>query len=365
MNSKQRVITAIEHKEPDRVPLAYGATPETTEALRKYLNVANEEEVLEILKIDFRNVNPIPKIQTCGDFFGDPLIENLGGGRFKDIWGITFRRVDYGLGSYIEYESSPLAHVVDVVELRDYSWPDVHQIWDFSRIKHVAEDLSDYAVIYDGAVLFQFCQALRGLEPLLIDLAKSPLIAEAILEKVISYWIEFGTSLLKEANGSVDFFVINDDYGMQQGPLFNPIAWRRHIKPMIWEVIKAYKRYGVKIIFHSCGSVTSFIPDLIEMGIDVLDPIQVSAKGMDPQWLKKEYGDRLSFRGAIDTQRVLPHGTTEEVKQEVRKRIRELGPGGGYIATSVHNLQPDVPVENIMTLYEAAWEYGKYPFPLA
>jgi uroporphyrinogen decarboxylase len=361
MNSKQRVIAAVDHREPDRVPLAYGATPETTEALQKYLGVANEEELLRALRIDFRNVNPVPKIPTCGDFFGDPLVEDLGGSCFKDIWGITFKRVEYGLGSYIEYESSPLEHVVNVSELRDYSWPDVHQIWDFGNIRQEAEERNDYAVVYDGAVLFQFCQALRGLEPLLVDLANNPIIAETILEKVVNYWIEFGTSLLKEANGSVDFFVINDDYGMQQGPLFNPTTWRRHIKPMIWEVIKAYKRYGVKIIFHSCGSVRAFIPDLIEMGADVLDPIQVSARGMDPQLLKKDYGDRLCFRGAIDTQRVLPLGTSEEVEVEVRKRIRELGPGGGYIATSVHNLQPDVPLHNILTMFQTAWDYGNYP----
>jgi uroporphyrinogen decarboxylase len=361
MNSKQRVLLTVEHKESDRVPMAYGATPEVTQSLQEYLNAETEEDLLQALRIDFRYVNPTPKIETCGDFFGDPLVEDLGDGRFKDIWGITFRRVDYGSGSYIEYESSPLANVSHVDELQDYPWPNVHDIWDFGNIKHDAQQNSDFAVVYDGAVLFQFCQALRGLEQLLIDLSTNPEMAQVLLDKVVSYWIEFGTTLLKVSDGSVDFFVINDDYGMQQGPLFSPATWRQYLKPLIHEAIQAYKRYRVKLIFHSCGSVKAFIPDLIEMGIDVLDPIQVSANGMGPRELKDRFGDRLCFRGAIDTQRVLPYGTPERVREEVKQRIQELAHGGGYILSSVHNLQPDVPIANALALFEAAHEYGRYP----
>jgi uroporphyrinogen decarboxylase len=200
-----------------------------------------------------------------------------------------------------------------------------------------------------------------GIEPLLTDLHESPKIAQAVLQKVASYWTDFGVSLLEAADGTIDFFVINDDYGTQQGPLFNPAIWRTYIKPIIQKVIEAYKRFGVKIIFHSCGSVRLFIPDLIEMGIDVLDPVQVSAKDMVPRRLKEEFGSRLCFRGAVDTQRVLPRGSPNEVKEEVRTRIRELAPGGGYIATAVHNIQPDVPLQNIVAMYEAAREHGRYP----
>ncbi len=288
----------------------------------------------------------------------------MGNGRFRDIWGITFRQVDYGSGTYIEYENSPLAHIADIAELRDYPWPSVHDIWDFSDIKRDAQEKSDFAVVYDGAVLFQFCQALRGLESLLIDLSANPAMARVLLDRVANYWIEFGVALLEVADGSVDFIVVNDDYGTQQGPLFDPATWRRYLKPLIWKVIEAYKQYDVKIIFHSCGSVRPFIPDLIEIGVDVLDPVQVGAKGMNPRALKEEYGDRLCFRGAIDTQRVLPYGTPMEVEKEVRRRIRQLALGGGYIATSVHNIQPDVPMANIMAMYKAAREYGEYPISM-
>ena len=361
MNSKQRVITAVELGEPDRVPLAYGATPEVTSKLKEYLNLESEEDMLQALKIDFRYVEPSIKVATYGDYFGDPLVRDLGNGRFRDIWGITFRRVQYSLGTYIEYESSPLSDITDVAELEVYPWPKVHDIWDFGNIKRDAQEKGDFAVLYDGAVLFQFCHALRGMERILVDLIENPELTCAIMDRVVDYWIEFGTTLLEEADGSVDFFVVNDDYGIQQGPLFDPGAWRKHLKPRVCRVIGAFKKYGAKIIFHSCGGVKQFIPDLIEIGVDVLDPVQVSAKDMDTIELKREFGDRLCFRGAIDTQRVLPYGTTRQVEAEVKKRIRDLAPRGGYIASSVHNLQPDVPLQNILAMYEAALKYGEYP----
>ena len=288
-------------------------------------------------------------------------MDDLGGGRFRDVWGITFQRIEYAYGTYLEYDSHPLADVSDWGELADYPWPSVHEVWDFSNIKCDAQAKSEYAVVYDGAILFQYCYALRGFERLLMDLAESPGFARALLEKVVDHWVEFGTALLEQADGWVDLFVINDDYGTQDGPLFRPDTWREFLKPLVRKAVKAYKEYGVKVVFHSCGSVRQFIPDFIEMGVDVLDPVQVSALGMDPAVLKREFGDALTFRGAIDTQEVLPRGTPEQVKDEVKRRILELAPGGGYIATSVHNIQPDVPLENIMAMYEALWEFGEYP----
>ena len=265
------------------------------------------------------------------------------------------------MGIYVEYDETPLSNFHDVKELEDFEAPDVNTIWDFSNIKSDAEKYKDYAVVYDGAVLFQFCQALRGFQQLMMDMQENPEIAQTILSKVVDYWIKFGRSLLEAAQGGVDIFVINDDYGSQQNPIFNPKIWREFIKPLVWKAIRAYKEYDVKIMFHSCGSIRPFLPDLIEMGVDVIDPVQVSAKGMIPIELKQEFGQALSFRGAVDTQKVLPYGTPDDVRQEVRTRIQELASHGGYICCAVHNLQPDVPPDNIVAMYEAAMVYGQYP----
>jgi uroporphyrinogen decarboxylase len=198
----------------------------------------------------------------------------------------------------------------------------------------------------------------------MMDLHDQPHLAQAILKKVVDYWIELGTSILEAADGLIDIFVINDDYGMQQGPMFNPQIWREYLKPLIQDAINAYRAYDVKIMFHSCGSIISFIPDFIEMGVNILDPVQVSAKSMDLHYLKKEFGKSLCFRGAIDTQRILPCGSFDEVREAVKSTINLLAEGGGYFLTSVHNLQPDVKPENILAMYEEGLTSGQYPIKL-
>lgn len=361
MKPKDRVLTALDHKEPDRVPIDFAATPETNEMLCESLNLLGHEDLLQKFCVDFRFVEPSCKVPTYGSFFGDPLIKDYGDGRYEDIWGIQFRKIDYGLGVYYECDQSPLANIQCVEELNNFPSPNVQEIWDFSTIKFQTEENQEYAVVFDGAVLLQFCQPLRGMQQLMMDFSSNPILAQSILARVVEYWIELGTSILKAADGGIDIFTINDDYGMQHGPMFNPYTWRQYIKPLIQKAINAYKAYGVKIAFHSCGSVVSFIPDFIEMGVDILDPIQVSAKGMIPARLKSDFGDKICFRGAIDSQNILPYGSVEDVHLAVKSTLKDLARSGGYIFTSVHNIQPDVPLRNIVAMYEAVMEYGYYP----
>ena len=195
-----------------------------------------------------------------------------------------------------------------------------------------------------------------------MDMIANPKLTTAIMDKMLEFYISFWGEMLPIVGPYVQVIKLGDDLGMQSGPLISPDLFRSMIKPRERELIAFIKkRTDAKIFFHSCGSIYEFIPDLIEIGVDVLNPIQVSAKDMDTKRLKQEFGDRLAFWGAVDTQQVLPFGSPEDVVAEVKKRIGDLAPGGGYILSSVHNIQAKVPPENIETMFDAALRYGEYP----
>jgi uroporphyrinogen decarboxylase len=214
----------------------------------------------------------------------------------------------------------------------------------------------------EGAGVFEQSVAIRGNENFYVDLIANPKLATAIMDKMLEFYIGFWEEMLPIVGPYVQVIKVGDDLGMQNGPLISPDLYRSLIKPRERELISFIKkRTDAKIYFHSCGSVYEFIPDLIEIGVDVLNPIQVSAKDMVTKRLKQEFGERLSFWGAVDTQQVLPFGSQEDVEAEVRKRIGDLAPGGGYILSSVHNIQAKVPPENIAAMFDAAFKYGEYP----
>jgi uroporphyrinogen decarboxylase len=204
---------------------------------------------------------------------------------------------------------------------------------------------------------------LRGMDRWMMDLAGDPEFAHALLRKVTDLMIASARSYLDVVGPFVDLITISDDLGSQKGPLISPAMYREMVKPYHAELVSAIKEYGkLKIFYHSCGDVYRLLPDLIEAGFDVLNPVQVSAGEMaDTARLKREFGDKLTFCGGVDTRWVMPHGTPDDVRREVRRRIADLAPGGGYIAATVHCIQPDVPPENILALCEEVQAAGKYP----
>jgi uroporphyrinogen decarboxylase len=210
--------------------------------------------------------------------------------------------------------------------------------------------------------IFELSWYLRGLDQFLMDLIVDKPFAHALLRKVTDLQKAKYGEFLKKTGKYLDIVRVGDDMGTQSQPFFSPALYREMIKPYHMEFFSFLKQHtDAALMFHSCGNIYPLLPDLIEAGIDILNPVQVSAQDMEPERLKREFGDRLTFSGAIDTQRVLPCGTAQEVEEEVRRRIQGLGPGGGYIIASVHNIQPDVPAENVVALFRAGLRYGKYP----
>jgi uroporphyrinogen decarboxylase len=203
---------------------------------------------------------------------------------------------------------------------------------------------------------------LRGFDTFLLDMAADRDFAEELLDRVLAIEIDIASTFLDAVGPYLDIMAFKDDIGMQSGPIISPAMFRDMIKPRMKKLIDTIRsKTQAKLWFHSCGSVYYAIPDLIELGVDILNPVQVQAKEMDTARLKREFGNRLAFWGGVDTQQVLPFGTPEAVAAEVKQRLADLAPGGGYILASVHNLEADVPGENIWAMYQTAHQYGRYP----
>jgi uroporphyrinogen decarboxylase len=267
-----------------------------------------------------------------------------------------------------EYVNHPLADAT-IQDLDGFEWPDPHDPARWAGLREEAQQLyehTDYALVayrpkYNG--LFELCQVLRGTESLLTDMVLNPAFVEALFWKVGEVLKGFYLAQLDAVGDFVEWVEVGDDLGSQSGPLISPSMYRTLLKPVHADLIGAIKRRspGVKVMYHTCGSIVRFIPDIIDIGADILHPIQVAARDMDPARIKAEFGDRLCFLGGVDSQHTMPEGTPEEVRAEVRRRIEEMGPGGGYILAPSHNIGDDVPLDNILAFMDAARAYGVYP----
>lgn len=351
MTPWQRVETALAHREPDRVPFDFWAVPEVWAMLRTALH-ADDEAVLRLLGIDCRMVAPR---------YVGARARDLPDGTYVDRWGTHRRRVANEFATYDEYASYPLADAETPADVLRWDWASPDD-WDVSGLHAQCESLNAgtrYHLRYEVGGIFEWSWALRGFERFLLDLVDKPDVAGAILDRFTDIYAENTLRVIEAAGGLLDMVYTYDDVGIQNGPLMSLRMWRKHILPRHQRLNAAIRaaKYPVKIMYHSCGAIYPFIPDLVhEMGIDVLNPLQPRAAGMDMARIKAEFGDRLSFHGAIDIQQTLPLGTPQDVRAEVRDRIRVLGRGGGYVCTSAHYIQADTPLENIVALYTAPRE---------
>jgi uroporphyrinogen decarboxylase len=373
MTHRERVVAALNHRQPDRVPLDLGATRSTsivvqayerlnrhlgsTEPPRifsKWLNIAHPSQaMLQRFDIDTRSVGQGPPDNWQDIVFAD--------GSYQDEWGVVRSRPAGCL--YYDLTKSPFAGEASVADLDRHPWPDPHDPGRCRGLKEEARRLrqeTDYAIALNmpGGVVTQ-AQFLRGFEDWFADLIADPTFYQALLERITDLWIEMAKDELDAAGDCADFCFFGDDVAFQDGPMMSMELYRKMVKPYHARVFSYIKsRSSAKILYHTCGSVAHLIPDLIELGVDALNPIQVSAKGMDTKTLKREFGKDLCFWGGIDTQRVLPFGSVQDVQVEVRRRVEDLGPDG-YCVCAVHNLQADVSPENICAMYDAAREYGQ------
>jgi uroporphyrinogen decarboxylase len=379
MTSRERVLCALNHEEPDRVPVFFGTSGATTmlapayEQLKAHLGLTAPTHLMsrsmQYAKIDdsiLERLGSDGRMLSLGAV-PSPLRRELTATAFVDEWGITWEMRPGTL--YYEAVEPPLREA-SIQDLERYPWPDLTHPDRFAGVAEEARRLheeTEYAVVgVSGAHAFEMIFVLRGLDQFLLDMVTDPEFSHAILRKVTDVMVAGLTRFMEVAGESIDVLVMGDDLGMQKTTLMSPEMYRRIIKPYHAELIAAVKNGSeAKVFFHSDGNIYSLIGDLIELGVDLLNPVQVSAGDMgDTARLKREFGDRLAFCGAIDTQRVLPHGTPDDVRREVRRRIRDLGPGGGYILAPVHCIQPDVPPENVLAMLAEAQRAGRYPLDL-
>lgn len=382
MNGRERILTTLQHREPDKVPFDLGSTPVTGihhiayRKLRKALGLTEKEptiwhisqqlawvddDVHEALKTDTKGARPKAPSSWQLKFTEDDDYVY-----YTDEWGITRRRQKKN-GYYFDLFSSPLADAKTISDIERYPFPDPVEDDRFEGLREFAEKVraEGRAFVLGGisAGMLEMGLWLRGFENFFCDLHENRKLAEAICDKILELKIRYWEKALALVSDLVDVVQEGDDYGGQQGLLISPKLWREIFKPRLRQLFSHIKGCAphVFIFFHSCGSIYEIIPDLIEVGVDILNPVQVAAANMDTKRLKREFGDSLAFwGGGVDTQRVLPRGTPEQVREEVKRRIEDLAPGGGFVFNTVHNIQADVPPENILTMWEAVQEFGQY-----
>ena len=382
MIPRQRVLAALDHQEPDRVPIDLGGNQTgihkvAYQSLLRYLGIADEltimdavqqlakpcEAVLQRLHVDTRYI----AAGAAGDFKGGIVQRQRGGKLWHDLtdeFGITWSMLDEH-PMFMDISHHPLANA-RIDDLKSYPFPKGDDAGRFVGLRERALELkknTPYAVVSGiSGVVYEICWYMRGLEQWFCDLLTDTPFCEALLDQTLKFWMDWFRVFLAEVGDVVDVIMIGDDLAGQTGPLFNPDIYRSLVKPRHKALVQYIKsRTAAKIWYHTCGACSGLIPELMDNGIDILNPVQISATGMDPATLKSRYGKKLSFwGGAIDSQRVLPRATPEQIRQDVRRHLEIWKPGGGYIFNNVHNIQADVSGENTTAFYDAAYEFGFY-----
>jgi len=383
MTSRERVLTAINHEQPDRVPLVIGVNNATGIKMKPYKGIKDiagiqapdnyiyewpelgtaeiDEETMRRLHCDVRGVLDLEPESVCKrnrerETHSD-CIDSWGSGQMEITPGNWFPGIH------------PLAEAKTIEDLESYrGWPDMS---DPSRVAHVREtarrlaEENQFAIMATPWLLFPFerAHAMQGMEPYLLNMAMDPDFARAMLEKIADYCKQLMGHFLEELGDNVDIIKIGDDLGTQNSLLISPKMYRDILKPIHADFISFIKaRTKAKILFHSCGDVAPLIGDFIDIGVDILNPIQTSTGSIsDLPSLKKKFGKNIVFCGGIDSHRILPFGSVEEVRQEVRRVMQALGPGGGCMIGAVHTVMNDVPPENILAMVDAVEEFGHYP----
>lgn len=376
LTSRERVMMSVDHKEPDRVPIDLGGVSLTSmhqkcyRELVDYLGLDSDieflawmgqivkppEEVLERYGVDTRSAD-VPGEETAN--FGEPI---------SDCWGTRWE-LPKGGDTYIA-RVSPLQNLCkpSLQDLENFNWPRPQDILPSPDLDLVADKARTLRSKNEFALMLKLptgivhqAQFVRGFDKFLKDMVRNPVFVHGLLGKIMEIWIEAARLIVDAAGDLVDIVAWPDDIGTQNALMFSPHHYREYIKPRHKAMVSAVKEnHQVKVFYHTDGDVHSVLEDFVEVGIDILNPVQTNANNMDPKDLKRMVGDSITFWGGIDTHDVLPQGSVEEVKEEVKEKIEVLAPGGGYVLASVHNILPGVPPENILAMLEGAKEYGSY-----
>ena len=367
VTSRRRVLEAVEHRQPDRIPIDFWAVPEVYGQLREALGLPDDEAVLRRFGVDLR-------------YYKGPALKGQEhvrppGGVVQDHWGVlrkaatisgTRRDGTRYAWTYKHLLKSPLAEFTSVAQIERHNWPTA-DLWDYSEVKTRCQEIKDagYCVVAGADRLDRTAQLkpamyVRGTEKFMADLILDEAVAECILRHISDYYLEYNRRFFEAADGMIDIFFMGDDMGTQAGTWVSPEMYRRFFKKRLAAYCELAHEYGMKTMYHTCGNVAPLVKDFIEAGLDILQSLQPQALGPQLAWLKREYGKDLCLQGGMDIQGVLPRGSPADVADHVRSRAQILGQGGGYIFGTAHNLLPDTPTENILALVEAYHTYGKY-----
>lgn len=347
MSPRERWLAVLRRKKPDRIPLFWRATRETLLKVKEYLEISENSELFKKLHID-ETVSVFP------DYIGPNFPEDY------DFFGCGFKNVSYGTGVYSECVFHPLEKIETLQDIKkNYRFPSIDW-FDFSTIKKQVQGKEHLPIFGGGMEPFLRYTQLRGIERAMLDLIEKPDIVDYCLEKIFQLYYQITQGIYEKIPGRVLLTMVAEDLGSQESLLFSPGCIRNFLLPRMRKMMDIVHQSGAYVITHSDGAIRNIIPDLIECGMDVLDPVQWRCKGMDRLSLKKEFGDRICFHGAMDNQYTMPFGSIEEVKREVIENIKIFGNNGGYFLGPCHNLQVVTPPENIVTMYETAYEAGWY-----
>ncbi|MCK6579581.1 MAG: uroporphyrinogen-III decarboxylase-like protein [Anaerolineae bacterium] len=346
LTPRERWFAVLNRQPPDRLPMDYWGTPEATERLKRHLGCATEWQVFERLHID-RMVQVKPR------YVGPPLKPGY------DIWGLRYEDVDYGTGVYAECVENPLANYSSIEEIEaNYVWAQADW-FDYSGLPDQITGKEIYPVQGGGSEPFLIYKDLRGHEQAYMDLVLNPELVAHCLDRLFAFAYENTTRIYETLPGRVDFSYIAEDFGGQERLLFSPAIIREVFLPRMKRMMDLAHQNGTRVFFHSDGAIHDILPDLIAIGIDILNPIQWRCAGMDRGKLKREFGDQVIFHGGVDNQQTLAFGTVDAVIGEVRDNIDILGAGGGYILAPCHNIQAVSPPANIVAMYQTGYEYGR------
>jgi uroporphyrinogen decarboxylase len=380
MTPRERVRTALNHQEPDRVPIALGGSAQhlaeqryvilrdhfgvkdiPRRTLVGFYTTPDYNPVLDQLGTDIRyvHIRPPQKFPVNSLLNKDEFTE------FTDEWGLTHR---FSTG-YYELAGMPLYEHFTKDGIESFPWPDPY---DPVRVEGVAEETkqlyeeTDFALALHRPVygnLWEMAKLLLGMEKALMATLLEPEMLGRLFWKLAEVQFGFYDVMLEIVGSYIEYVEMAEDLGTNLGPMFSPAFYRDVMKPVHIDFIKQIKAKapGVKVLLHNDGAIREFLPDLIEAGFDILNPIESHLPGMEPAGLKRDFGDALVFQGGVNVKEILPKGTEEEIRTEVRKRIEEMGPGGGYILGPTHNLSNDIPLENILIFFKAGLELGTYP----
>ncbi len=356
MDSRERFFACVSHNQPDRVPIDYWATPEVDAKLMEKYGFTTQEQLLQHYNVDFRYIE--------GPQYVGPAVTIREDGSKEDHFGVPRRAVSYGDGKkggkYSEVVEYPLEKATTIKEIENYlKWPKA-EWFDYECVRQQAKIArqTGKVVVFMGDRLNRCAQLkpamyVRGVEQILIDIILNPKIAKAIFHQIEEFYAEYLRRTLDAAEGNIDIVFTGDDFGTQENTFMSVKMWKDLLRDGFKHFIDIGHKYNCKVAHHTCGSVMTLIPEFIDCGLDILNPLQPEVVGMDYKKIKSEYGKHISFHGGISIQRTMPFGTPQDVRNEVRDRREKLAKDGGYIFCTAHNIQIDTPIENIEALFDA------------